>query len=454
MDIESFKRLWNDQNALMVIDSSSLLDGYRFSSTTNQYIHNILQIEHESIFLPAQVCKEFEAGKEKVKSESLSRYKNADKELTQMIKGFKTDLSSKLATYEKSDFPSIEHLKETLFNKIDGMRDDIKNYETRIRSEVQNNQEMLDKDLPSQFISLLQQKGNIGLPLSINETIAIYEEGQLRFKYKIPPGYEDMGKSKNGDFKHQQYGDLLIWKEILQKAAECQRPFIFVTSDVKEDWWELHPKSKRPIKARVELIQEFSGVSSKGITFLSLTEAVNHLAILNGVHSLQAEVEMKTENILHELITPVIVNDNLFNKDGILTDYLENTSAVLDKIYMNADKAEVLKYSNIYLHGPSASVIEENVEIESDFELEVDASLSEYYGTEIVIDFDVTIRLLGSLKVSFELDFDRSDGDPLYKEETLHIEVTGYFEILFIRLNNVDEDSFYDEYRESLLELN
>lgn len=85
---------------------------------------------------------------------------------------------------------------------------------------------MLDKDLPSQLISLLQQKGNIGLPLSINETIAIYEEGQLRFKYKIPPGYEDMGKSKNGDFKHQQYGDLLIWKEILQRAAECQRPFI------------------------------------------------------------------------------------------------------------------------------------------------------------------------------------------------------------------------------------
>lgn len=61
-----------------------------------------------------------------MKSESLSRYKHADKELTQMIKGFKTDLSSKLATYEKSDFPSIEHLKETLFNKIDGMRDDIK----------------------------------------------------------------------------------------------------------------------------------------------------------------------------------------------------------------------------------------------------------------------------------------------------------------------------------------
>ena len=153
---------------------------------------------------------------------------------------------------------------------------------------------------------------------------------------------------------------------------------------------------------------------------MSLTEAVNHLAILNGVHNLQAEVEMKTENILHELITPAIVNDNLFNKDSILTDYLENTSAIPDKIGMNADKAEVLKYSSIYLHGPSASVLEQNVEIESDFELEVDTSLSEVYGSELVIEIDATIRLLGSLKVSFELDFDRSDGDPLYKEETLH----------------------------------
>ena len=35
-----------------------------------------------------------------------------------------------------------------------------------------------------------------------------------------------------------------------------------------------------------------------------------------------------------------------------------------------------------------------------------------------------------------------------------YIEVTGYFEILFIRVDNVDEDSFYDEYRDSLLELN
>ena len=65
MDIESFKRLWNDQNALMVIDSSSLLDGYRFSSTTNQYIHDILQIEHESIFCQLRFARSLKQVKKK-----------------------------------------------------------------------------------------------------------------------------------------------------------------------------------------------------------------------------------------------------------------------------------------------------------------------------------------------------------------------------------------------------
>ena len=60
------------------------------------------------------------------------------------------------------------------------------------------------------------------------------EEGQNRYKKEIPPGFKD-AKNKDGVRK---YGDLIIWKELLKFACKQEQDVIFITDDVKADWWE------------------------------------------------------------------------------------------------------------------------------------------------------------------------------------------------------------------------
>lgn len=54
-----------------------------------------------------------------------------------------------------------------------------------------------------------------------------------RFEHRLPPGFRDGGKPEN------RLGDLIIWFEILDKAAQSQVDFpkvLFITRDEKDDW--------------------------------------------------------------------------------------------------------------------------------------------------------------------------------------------------------------------------
>ena len=59
----------------------------------------------------------------------------------------------------------------------------------------------------------------------------IQSQAGIRFTHNIPPRFEDDGKKKN------RYGDLIIWKEILEKCSkERATGAIFLTNDLKRDW--------------------------------------------------------------------------------------------------------------------------------------------------------------------------------------------------------------------------
>jgi hypothetical protein len=451
MDIHAFNNLWSEEDPIAVLDTNCLFDGYRFSSATNKYIFDVLETAHENIRIPAQVLQEFENGKEAEKSKALARYKDASKELLQNIKTFKTDMSGKLASYEKSDFPSIESLSNRLIDLINSMRDEVNKYEQQIESEIKTNKEVLDNDLPSRLVGLLQTQGNVGIPFKISELINVFEEGELRYKYKLPPGYGDIGKSKNSDDQKRQYGDLLIWKEILNWASEAQKPFIFVTNDNKEDWWELEKGSKRPLQARAELLQEFSSHNSNGIIFMDLPEFVKQLAIVYGKHSLQSEVEMNADNIVIQVLREQNELLELLDEDNDLTSYLihgGDLAAHLDNILEDVELSNAMDPRRI--HSIRVKLEGASVEIEAVFDVEVTATLSlfvsnDYSATE---EADVTVR--GKMNVSFEIDFDRNEDGYLYKKESLRSRVVGYYGVVDVHIDYVDEDSLYEAYRDSL----
>ncbi len=79
----------------------------------------------------------------------------------------------------------------------------------------------------------------------------IFKEGEERFKNKVPPGFEDE-KTKEGSRK---FGDLILWKQIIQKAKEINKDVILITDERKIDWW-WKIKDGRNMGPRQELVEE------------------------------------------------------------------------------------------------------------------------------------------------------------------------------------------------------
>ena len=64
--------------------------------------------------------------------------------------------------------------------------------------------------------------------------------GEFRFSHRVPPGFQDRGKSEN------RYGDLVIWEEILRDSVTAvegdkEHACIFVSQDQKTDWISASP---------------------------------------------------------------------------------------------------------------------------------------------------------------------------------------------------------------------
>ncbi|TEU22634.1 MAG: hypothetical protein E3J21_00110 [Anaerolineales bacterium] len=132
-----------------------------------------------------------------------------------------------------------------------------------------------DDELRDQIDSLLE--GKIGPPPeSQSELDRIFEEGRIRYEHKHPPGYGDTGKAQPGEREtcsygglafRREYGDLILWFQIIEAAkAKELKHIIFVTDDEKEDWWwTVKSRGKKTIGPRPELVEELhrkAGVSS------------------------------------------------------------------------------------------------------------------------------------------------------------------------------------------------
>ena len=91
----------------------------------------------------------------------------------------------------------------------------------------------------------------VGPSYKMERLIHIYQQGETRYGLNIPPGYKDRSKKETD----RQYGDLIIWHQMMDYAKESKKPILFVMNDQKEDWWQKEPDGK-VLGPRYELIQE------------------------------------------------------------------------------------------------------------------------------------------------------------------------------------------------------
>lgn len=246
-DQEHFEKLWND--AIFVFDTNILLDMYRAKKSTFNDIKKVLDEVSERIWLPYNVGDEYFNNRKSTIQSERSSFENAIKRLEEweeerlnfnLLKGKLNQVGrlipkeiEELYSKQEQYFQEVKNVVQNFKNEIDQIEDD----------HLPDNEE---KDEILEYLLTLFE-GKVGDPLDPEDLSDIRKKGKDRYDKEIPPGYKDKGKKEN------EYGDLIIWNQIINFAKDKDTSIILVSSDRKEDWWEI---DKGEIKAPHPLLRK------------------------------------------------------------------------------------------------------------------------------------------------------------------------------------------------------
>jgi predicted nucleic acid-binding protein len=275
------------QTANFVFDANVLLNLYRYSSDTRKDFLNLFDKVKAQIWLPEQVAYEFLNNRSGVISEQSKAYEAAIKSVDELSKSFS----------EEGAHPFISHEVRIAYDIA----------AEAIKIEMENNklaqEKLLTEDTIRDKIADLFE-GKVGAAYSADEMSVAFEDGKKRFAQKTPPGYKDENKfkePKNDAEKRSNFGDWILWKQLMDFAKVNEKPVIFVTNDTKEDWWL--EQSGKTLGPRPELIAEFFGETGQHILiykperFLDLGEQNLHAKIdAKSIAEVSSERDAREQN--------------------------------------------------------------------------------------------------------------------------------------------------------------
>jgi len=225
--------LWNE--GIVAFDASSLLNLYFYSERTTQTFLAVMQLMKDRLWLPHQAGMEYQRNRLGVLSKVTKGYAEAKKAL----------IAIRTQIHARSQPPFLE---DDLVKRYDSISDEIiAAFDKASESaDARSANDSVRDQLDALFVA------RVGKAFTEKELATIFNEGRERYKSKTPPGYKDE-KEKTGN---DAFGDLVIWKELIEKSKADKKPVIFVTDDAKEDWWLIH--DERTMGPRPELLKEFA----------------------------------------------------------------------------------------------------------------------------------------------------------------------------------------------------
>jgi hypothetical protein len=230
-DLE-IKKIWD--SGIICFDANVLLNLYRYSNDTRKAILDLIKKFSSQICLPHQSALEYNRNRYEVIADQEKAYK----EFISKIGQIESDLQS------TSKPPFLSNNLHTSLKKV------FKEVNFEVENSIKKYCDFLQND--TIYLDLTTIFGDkITSEFSQENLQKIYDEGEKRFEKKIPPGFEDE-KTKQGNRK---YGDLVLWKQIIEKGKKEKKPIILITDERKKDWW-WKIKDGRNMGPRQELVEE------------------------------------------------------------------------------------------------------------------------------------------------------------------------------------------------------
>lgn len=257
-----FEELWRE--GVFIFDANVLLDLYRLPVSAQKDLIDVLKNKefNKRIWISFQALLEFLSNRHDALGDQKSKFEQVRRLLTEsrtqyleIFSKLSTSLSALKLKQRHSLIDPDKHINEGTITSgisfIDNFINSLSDLEPAQPS-------VTDADrIKDTVLEVFESK--TGESLSNEELKFIYSEGERRYKDKIPPGYKDSDKTGSyfvgkNEYK-RKFGDLILWQEIIKKAKKDKLKYIiFVTGDVKEDWWL--EKSGKKLGPRKELLNE------------------------------------------------------------------------------------------------------------------------------------------------------------------------------------------------------
>jgi PIN like domain len=242
---QEFANLWAE--ALFGFDANVLLGLYKSTPDTQQVFFDVLKKITDRIFLPHQAAREYlenRIGVISLRSDSYGKIKLESEKYTRFLESIIQDHA----------LPNGKEIVTTA-NKA------AKKIVSLAAAAEKEEPDLLHADsLLAKLAGLFETK--TGSPFEQTRLKEIYADAANRYALGIPPGYKDEKKGEP-----RKYGDALIWFQLIDQARVAKKPIIFVTGDVKEDWWLQHKGAT--LGPRPELRQEM--MAAAGVQFYMYT---------------------------------------------------------------------------------------------------------------------------------------------------------------------------------------
>jgi PIN domain-containing protein len=258
---DEFRALWSD--CVFVVDANVLLNLYRYPKDAALDLLKTFSQVKDRLWIPHQAALEYQENRLSIIAEQLSKFNEVRSVLADSLKSLRAEVG-KLQLQKRHSSIAVDAFLEKIshaFAEFTSRLDELEKEQPRV-SDADKLRESVDKLLQGRVGP--QPEDQAGLD-------KIYEIGRRRYAEKRPPGYLDEGKKGEylygGLTFHKQFGDLLIWEQILEAASKRKyKHLVFITDDEKEDWWWIiDSKGKKTIGPRPELVEEIkrrAGVSA------------------------------------------------------------------------------------------------------------------------------------------------------------------------------------------------
>lgn len=251
---EEYESMWEE--CIFAFDANVLIDIYGENENAKDKFFEILTNVSDRIWLPHQAAMEY-----------------LRRRITYVL-NHNEDVRTLVSVLDKGigDVEKAEQLCSDLKNQFDfvyeiEILEIYKQERQQLHESIKELQEIgLDDDpILKRYLEIFNKK--FGKAYSEERLNEICKEAKIRYSRKIPPGYMD----EQDPSKHDPFGDVIIWYQIIDKIIEENKPLIFITNEKKEDWW-VKDKRKRMFGPRPELRQEIYQKTGNGFYLYRLND--------------------------------------------------------------------------------------------------------------------------------------------------------------------------------------